>query len=205
MSYNPPKNQTEIVGYHNLMSQENWSKLHPSIQKRFSSQLYESVTYKGEMTEIYLSFAGKLLAQCCRLIGNPLALWSGTNVPIEVKVYPNNNLNGMTWDRFYKYPNHSVNRVKSVKCKQANNQLVEMVGFGFGMELDVTEKNQAIVFESKGYFWSYGKLKIKIAKWLSPGHTVVTQRAISDKRFEFKLEVNHIFLGLIFKQVGEFE
>jgi len=201
---NPPQRSNELSGYQNLLSNGEWSNLHPAIQRRFSTQLHDSVTYQGEMKEIYLSFAGIILAHCCRLIGTPLALYSEINVPMVVKVYPNKKLAGMTWDRFYQYKNAPLNRVRSTKCVLEKNGLVEMVGFGFGMQLDVIEKNGAIIFESKKFFWKSGRIQINIPSWLSPGKTIVSQRALDNDRFEFRLDVTHPVLGKLFKQIGVF-
>jgi len=205
MANNPPNMNNELSGYQNLLSKGEWSNLHPAIQRRFSIQLHNCITYQGEMKEVYLSFTGKLLAQCCRLIGAPLALHCGKNIPIVVNVYPNKKLNGMTWDRLYRYEKSPVNRVKSTKCVLKNIGLVEMVRFGFGMELNVYEEHHAIVFESKRFFWKFRNIKINIPDWLSPGKTVVSQRALDDRRFEFRLDVEHPILGQVFKQVGVFE
>ncbi len=73
-------------------------------------------------------------------------------MPITVKVYPDPILHGMTWDRFYRFSNSKTNRVKSTKCIQEQSGLVELVGFGFGMYLKVSEKDGAICFESQRFF-----------------------------------------------------
>jgi len=208
MSYNPPNFLQGVVGYRNLFSQQDWNKLHPAIQRRFSTDLHNTVTYQGEMETVYLSFAGKLLAQCCRLIGTPLALHSGKNISMEVKVYPNDKLVGMSWDRFYHYKKSPVNRVTSTKCsiKNANNAyLTEMFGCGFGMRLDVYEKEGAIQFESKNFFWKFKNVTLNIPQWLSPGKTIVSQKALDDNRFEFRLDTTHALFGKIFHQVGVFQ
>jgi len=192
------------MSYSALVGEKGWKKLHPEIRERFSNKLHQKVTYKGVMSEVYLSFAGKILALLCRLIGSPLAYYSGKNVPIKVNVYPNEALDGMTWDRFYQFSNQKENRIKSTKCIQKHG-LVEMVGFGFGMELDVYEKNGSIVFESSRFFWQIGKLRITIPDLLSPGKTVVSQQALNSQKFQFKLDVTHPILGKVFKQVGIFE
>ncbi len=79
----PPK--VDLVNrpdYRQLIGDAAWQRLHPAIRKRFSSACSKrSVTYKGVMEEIYLSRMGKLLAHCCRIIGTPLVLYSGKNVP----------------------------------------------------------------------------------------------------------------------------
>ncbi len=208
MTSNPPKLARDITGYRNLFNEKDWSKLHPDIQRRFSIELHKIITYRGEMSEVYLSLAGKLLAQLCRLIGTPLALHCEKNVPMLVNVYPNQELGGMTWDRFYHYKNSPLNRVKSTKCLNHNGieaGLVEMVGFGFGMELKVYEKDHAIFFESEKFFWKFKNIAINVPNWFSPGKTVVSQKALDDHRFEFRLDVEHPILGKVFKQVGIFE
>jgi len=206
---NPPITTQNLFddsfNYPDLLGKQAWQNLHPAIQKRFSVKAHEAVTYKGEMSQVFASFTGKVLAQVCRIIGTPLALHTGKNIPVEVKVYPNNKLGGMTWDRFYHFSKKAVNRVKSTKCLQENTGLVEMVGCGFGMELNAFEKESAIYFESTRFFWQMGKFKIIIPDLLSPGKTVVSQKALNDKQFRFRLDVTHALLGKVFKQVGIFE
>jgi hypothetical protein len=140
-----------MLSYRALIGEKDWCRLHPDIQNRFSvNSAHSKVTYTGVMEVIYLSFFGKLLAQLCRIIGTPLALYSGKNIPMKVNVYHDEKLKGMTWDRLYFYPNRSVNRVKSTKCIRKNTGLIEVVGFG--MYLKVYEQNNAIVFESTRFF-----------------------------------------------------
>ena len=211
----PPRTKTkkdwkQQLNYVDLVGWDNWIRIHPAVRERFSTNAHKAVTYKGVMNEVYLSFVGKLFAQCCRLIGTPLALYEGKDVPIEVKVYPNEKLEGMTWDRLYQYQNKPVNRVASTKCilpgtNKEKVSLVEMVGFSFGMELDVYEKAGAIVFESKQFFWQVRNRKVRLPDWLTPGKTLVTQRAINDEEFEFRLDVRHPVLGKVFRQVGVFK
>ncbi len=131
-------------------------------------------------------------------------------MPIMVKVYPNETLKGMTWDRFYAFPNKPVNRVTSTKVirnKQGGNKasLVELVGCGFGMQLDVTEVKGALRFTSTEFFLEVAGKRFSIPNWLSPGKTIVEQKALSDGLFEFSLVVKHVFLGEVFKQVGVFK
>lgn len=206
MSENPPKvGWPSAIDYRGLIGEQSWQRLHPDIQKRFSPQNADRrVTYRGLMREIYLSPAGILLAHLCRLIGTPLALYPGSDVPMEVRVYPNTKLQGMTWDRFYHYPGKPLNRVRSTKCILPDSGIVEIVGCGFGMHLSVSEREQAIVFESRQFFWQLGGFQIPIPAPLTPGKTIVRQRALDDGNFEFSLDVNHPLLGRVFYQVGEF-
>ena len=155
----------------------------------------KAVAYRGVMHKVELSIAGKLLAHCCRLIGTPLALYAEENVPTDVKVYPDNQEGGMTWDRYYHYAKHKTNRVQSTKRIDDKNGLMEVVGCGFGMWLKIAEERGAIVFTSTGFFWQMGERRFVIPDWLSPGKTVVKQRALDEERFEFSLRVRHPISG----------
>ncbi|MFL0797254.1 MAG: DUF4166 domain-containing protein [Cellvibrionaceae bacterium] len=207
MTKNPPKLQiAEKFDYRSLLGNPAWERLHPAIRRRFSSATSKkSVTYKGVMETVYLSRAGALLAQLCRVIGTPLALYNGQDIPMEVKVYPDENLNGMAWDRFYYYSDKPVNRVKSIKCILANEGLVEVVGFGFGMHLKIFEKNSALYFESTRFFWQFKNVRVYIPDILTPGKTTVWQAAVSEYKFRFSLKVIHPLLGKVFWQTGIFD
>ncbi len=123
---------------------------------------------------------------------------------IDVEVYRNEKLGGMTWDRFYRYANNPLNRVTSTKCILPEKGLIEVVGFGFGMHLKIFEENTALVFESTGFFWQFKGLKVAIPNILTPGKTRVWQEAISDSQFHFNLRVIHPLLGKVFWQTGVF-
>jgi len=206
MTNNQPKVPSNILlSYRSLIGERGWRRLHPDIQRRFSiSSVHSDVTYTGVMEVIYLSFFGKLLAQLCRIIGTPLALYSGKNIPMEVNVYYDEKLKGMTWDRFYFYPNRRVNRVKSTKCIRKNTGLIEVVGFGFGMYLKVFEQNNAIVFESTRFFLQIGRFKITIPRLLTPGKTTVKQQALDGVSFRFSLDVMHPIIKQVYYQTGVF-
>lgn len=192
--------------YRSLIGETGWHRLHPDVQRRFSiDNAHRAVTYEGVMAEVFLSPAGRLLAQLCRLIGTPLALHSGVEVPMEVRVYPDRKRGGMTWERLYHYPDKPLGRVRSTKCIRSDLGLVELVGCGFGMQLAVYEQQRAIVFESTRFFWECGRLRLRIPNLLTPGRTIVKQKALADGAFRFSLDVDHRLLGKVFRQVGVFE
>jgi hypothetical protein len=206
MTKNPRLGESpDVKGYQSLMPKSEWQKLHPAIQKRFSIGYQQPITYCGVMSEVSASLPGLIFAKLCRLIGTPLAPYRGKNVPMKVNVYPNRQLKGMTWDRFYYFNNRPISRISSTKCVQEDGSLAEMVGFGFAMNLRVSQQGGAIQFKSGHYFVKIFNRKIKIPNLLTPGVTKVTQTAIDQQRFEFKLEVNHPWFGQVFKQVGIFE
>ncbi len=195
----------EIHSYRRLLGEQAWSKLHPAIRQRFENIPSSKVTYHGTMDEVYLSWAGLIFAHLCRLIGTPLALYNGKNIPVKVNVYQNSNPEGMTWDRYYSFPKKPVNRVKSTKCITPQGGLVEVVGCGFGMQLKTYENADALVFESVQFYCKFGGFKFVIPDIITPGKTVVSHRALDDNRFEFKLTVIHPIMGIVFHQSGIFQ
>lgn len=197
--------KVQAGSYQQLLGEKAWQRLHPDIQNRFCvNNASCPVVYQGVMHTVYSSKMGKLLAQLCRIIGTPLALYDGVDIPTEVKVYPNPELGGMCWDRFYQFPSRKVNRVKSTKCIHPGGGLVEMVGYGFGMHLKISEQESALCFESTQFFWALRAFKVPIPDWLSPGKTTVKQKALNDGEFQFSLTVKHSLFGRVFYQVGTF-
>ena len=200
-----PATTVNTDNYESLLGHEAWARLHPEIRSRFcATHAHKTVLYRGVMQQVSMSLMGYLLAHLCRTIGTPLALYSGRDVPVDVHVYANDKLGGMTWDRHYYFKNKKVNRVKSTKCITATSGLIEVVGSGFGMYLKISECNGALCFDSTRFFFTFGNKKIPIPHLLTPGHTQVTQTALEHGEFQFKLEVRHPLLGLVFFQQGNF-
>lgn len=206
MTGNPPRLNDDLYsGYPSLLGAAAWRRLHPDIRRRFGGRdAQRAVSYRGTMHEVWMSPAGILLAWLCRSIGTPLALYRGVDVPVTVQVYPDRRRGGMTWDRCYYFAGKKVNRVRSTKCIQPQAGLVELVGFGFGMYLNVTESAAAIHFRSTRFFWRLGRFKIPVPHILSPGTTTVVQTALDDGSFRFQLDVVHPLLGRVFRQAGSF-
>ena len=191
--------------YRSLLGESTWNDLHPHIRHRFSLEyLHRPVTYTGVMERVYLSPAGKLLAQLCRLIGTPLALHSATDVQMHVDVYPDEKRGGIVWERHYLYRHSRPDRVISTKRIYPTCGLVELVGGGFGMYLAISVLDKAIVFRSSEYFWQIGKSRITLPTFMSPGTTTVVQKAFDDGRFQFTLDVDHFLFGKVCQQHGIF-
>ena len=55
-----------------LIGEPQWLSLPAAVRARFAEHA-ASAEYQGTFDEIRASFAGKLLATCCRLLGTPVA------------------------------------------------------------------------------------------------------------------------------------
>jgi hypothetical protein len=200
----PPK-LASPDGYEALLGPAAWARLDPAIRARFcTTAAHRPVTYVGVMHRVEMSMAGRLLAQMLRLIGTPLALHAGRDVPTMVKVYRDTKRGGMTWDRLYEYLDRPHCRVRSTKRIDGDEGLLELVGGGFGMHLATNEADGALHFTSTRFFLELFGRRITIPFLLTPGVTRVSQTDLGDGKFCFELTVSHPLLGRTYYQVGTF-
>lgn len=185
---------------------ENWSKLHPNIQERFARDPLpgEHIIYKGTMHKIRRSFMGALFAHLTRIIGNPLSPYAGNDVPMDVMLFIKQGKKGVYWQRTYYYKNKKPFVVTSVKRESAHGEMMECVGGGFGMLLDVYGEGTELHFKSYLYFCELLGVRIPLPDWLTPGQTHVIHRDLGEGDFVFQINMRHTLLGETFYQEGVF-
>jgi len=183
-----------------------WHQLHPNIQRRFEHEPEsgEVIEYTGKMEIIRRSRMGWLFAKLTRVIGNPLSPYAGQNVQMNVKLSRSNGYPGIYWQRSYFYEGRNPFVVTSLKCENAQGEMMERVGGGFGMKLNVSAEEGSLHFRSTRYFWSAFGLYIPLPHWLAPGCTHVVHKDMEDGSFTFTISMIHPFLGETFYQHGRF-
>ena len=191
--------------FRRLLGAEAWRRLTPAIRARFAHHpsAAHAIVYDGAMSDVRRSRAGAALANLCRLIGTPLAPFAGQNVPVRVKVYDDGH-GGVVWERLYAFAGRRPIAVASTKRADARAGLVECVGAGFGMTLDVYEEDGALHFKSRSYFWQAGSLRIPLPRLLTPGLTHVVHSDLGGGFFCFAMRIVHPLLGETFFQDGVF-
>lgn len=60
----------------------------------------------------------------------------------------------------------------------ADHQLIERIGFGFDLRLNVAVGNGDLRYHSNGHFWQWGKFSLTIADWLLLGTATISEHAI---------------------------
>lgn len=190
----------------NQLGEDAWMRLHPAIRSRFAADPKEGevVAYRGTMHIVRRSKMGWLFAQLTRIIGNPLTPYAGSDVPMDVETTKKRGRNGVYWKRVYYYAGRKPFTVVSVKKESKSGEMLECVGGGFGMVLDVSEENAALHFRSRTFFWQLGWLRVRMPRWLAPGETHVTHEDIGEGKFIFRLSMVHDQLGETFFQEGVF-
>ncbi len=184
---------------------KNWHQLHPQVQRRFNRlpTVENPIIYQGVMDTVTCSRAGWLFAFLTKVIGNPLSPHQGKNIPMTVKLTTHKNKPGVYWQRTYFFPDKQPFCVTSVK-KDDHGRMMEMVGGGFGMFLDVTAENGELHFRSSRYFWKFLGWYMPLPHWLSPGKTHVIHQDLGGGQFRFTITMDHKILKQTFYQTGVF-
>lgn len=189
---------------------KSWHQLHPNVQRRFNRlpSQRQPIIYKGIMEVIERSGAGWLFATLTKIIGNPLSPHQGTDVPMTVELTTKAGHKGVFWKRTYHFADKKPFSVTSVK-KDEKGRMMECVGGGFGMFLDVYAENSDLHFKSTRYFWQFLKWYVPLPHWLSPGETHVIHQDLASShgkgKFRFSITMKHPVLGTTFFQTGVFE
>ncbi len=191
--------------FRSLVGERGWSRLAGNIRKRFADHgISKPVKYGGYMGEVNCSLIGWVFAQCARLIGTPLAPYRGRNVPTDVHVFKDNRTGGTVWERQYKFSGRKPVTVRSTKLFSGKQYLVELVGGGVGMKLNVFEEERKLHFRSICYFWRMGNIMIHIPDFLTPGTAHVVHTDEGDDCFRFTMTIRHSWFGTTFFQDGVF-
>lgn len=188
--------------FRGLLGEAAWARLPAPARARFAAHA-EPRCYQGSMS-VRASRLGWIIAQLCRLIGTPLAPWTGEATPVEVRVAPDPR-GGLAWDRFYAFEGRPPVLVTSRKLMTRKGELIEIARGGLGMRLVVLEDGGALRFRSMGYIWRVFGVYIPIPGFVTPGEADVVHRDIGSGRFVFSMRFIHPWAGETFFQSGIFE
>ncbi len=191
------------VDFHRLLGGPAWRSLPYAVQQRFGPAAHlRPVRYCGEMV-VRASAFGWLIAQACRLLGTPLAPWTGEAVPVAVDVYTDAE-GALVWDRTYAFQRRGQVKVTSRKVLGRHGELMEVIHGGLGMTLSLTAEGGALHFRSIGYFFQIGGLRLPIPGLLTPGAAHVVHEDQGGGWFRFTLRFVHRLAGETFFQTGLF-
>lgn len=194
------------IRFRALLGPARWAALAPAIRARFSKRLAggRTAVYAGVIGETRMTRTGWLLAQAARVVGAPLPLESGAGLPATVAVTEDAIAGGQFWTRVYGRRRGFPQVIHSSKRFRGPTGLEEYLGHGLGMALTLRADGTALHFISDHYFVQVGRVRLRLPRWLSPGTTTVSHIDLGDGRFTFRLEVRHLWLGVLVRQAGVF-
>jgi hypothetical protein len=189
-----------------LIPEGDWAALPAAVRRRFSKRLGDGNTavYVGKVVETRMSRAGWLLAQALRLIGGPLPTARKAGVPAVVSVTEDEGSGGQIWTRLYARRRGFPQVIHSCKRFCGPTGIEEHVGCGVGMTLKVAVEDRALVFRSGRYFVDFGRRRVVLPAWTTPGALTVRHCEEVGEGFIFTLEIVHPRLGLLIRQVASF-
>ncbi|MBT5432432.1 MAG: DUF4166 domain-containing protein [Alphaproteobacteria bacterium] len=194
---------TRDTSYQGLLGHRAWMALDPAIRERFAKR-HDHRAFYGTMRRVALSPGGRVLALISRLFGSSLFPGTGRDIVTLIAVDGGAGDAAGHWERSYLLPAGHRFTVHSTKRLDAQDGLLECLGRGFVMKLDLRAEHDALHFVSTGYEWRCGPLCIALPDALSPGATHVVHRELGGGRFRFSLSITHPWFGLLAFQEGDF-
>ena len=182
-------------------------KLPETVKRRFSKKLGTgySVIYKGYIQYTHLNRMGRLLAQILRPLGAPLPLdTDNDNQAAVVTVTEDLKGGGQFWTRQYGRRDGFPQVIHSTKQFAGPTGLFEYIGYGIGMSLKLNVENEALNFLSDQYFLGFGKWRLPLPKWMTPGQLNVGHADHGEGWFEFTLKLVHPVFGKLVDQSAMF-
>ena len=182
-----------------------FARLPEMVQARFGRHgpHHAPIVYRGMMEKVEASRLGRLIAFAARLIGNPVVVARGRNVPCTVTLYPDDKLGGTVWHRCYGFADgHEV--AATTKRRGDDGGAIESFSGLFGMPLDIREVTGELHFITDSYFAEWRGWRLTLPRWLSPGRLTVVHRDEEDGWFRFIMTLEHPLLGVLLHQDGVF-
>jgi hypothetical protein len=188
--------------FRQLLGDARWAALPQSVRARFGRKALatQTISYVGEVVECRMSLVGTLLANLCRLIGAPLPLSTDTGVATAVCVTEDAAGSGQFWTRQYSRRDGFPQVIQSSKRFAGPTGLEEYLGLGFGIALCLRVADDALFFESDHYFWRAGPLRVRLPRWLGPGHLSIGHVDCEHGWFAFTLALTHPWFGELIRQ-----
>lgn len=184
---------------------DSWHTLCDGIQKRFDADPTpkKPLAYKGTMTKVWCSAYGKLLAYLSYFTG-ALLPYCGENIPVDILVFTKDDLPDIFKRRNYFFPSKKPFLFKSNMRLGKQNQVMEYVGFGLGMIIQIEAREGNLHFYSNHYFLQLGTKVITLPSFLTPGETYLVHENLSDESFRIEITINHKLFGPMYYQQGVF-
>ncbi|MFT6332184.1 MAG: hypothetical protein ACJAW3_000512 [Lentimonas sp.] len=111
---------------------------------------------------------------------------------------------GICWQRSLRFENKMPITVSSLKIVDPKHGLMERVGNGLHMKLNVYEEGGNLHFVSNKYFIKIRKYYMPLPALFTPGQLNVAHIDEGNGRFRFRMSLDHKYFGQTFYQDGIF-
>ena len=184
-----------------------WERLAPVVRRHYALTVDGTAhaSIRGVMDEVHHNLPALPLLWIWRLFG-ALVMHRGRRVPVTVRNWVEGGSPAvMRWHRTFHFPGQAPSTFRSTMEHVAGEEIVEVVRFGLGIRMAMSESGGAMVYEGRGYRWRVGRFTLNLPEWLILGHGRIVEEAIDETRFRIVFEMCHPLWGRTFAYSGEFE
>jgi hypothetical protein len=153
--------------------------------------------------QVDFSTIGKLFITASRLL-DALVPYRGSEIPVRVRNWSRADSSAMFWHRTFRYPGRSPVIFQSRMEYVGDRHIVEYVKYGLGIRMRLSAEGESLRYDSRGYQWKLGPMRLYIPDWLLLGKAVIRETPISEQAFRVDFEINHPLWGRTFEYSGEF-
>jgi hypothetical protein len=157
----------------------------------------------GEMEIRHPRLAWPLLAMG-RLFG-ALVSHRGRDVPVRVENWTERGSPAMHWHRTFSFQGKPPHIFRSRMEYVTGDEIIEYVRWGLGIRMRLSQRNGALIYDSIGYQWDIGPVRLRVPDWLVLGRARITEVPLGENRFAVDFQIRHFLFGEIFAYAGEFE
>jgi hypothetical protein len=179
---------------------DDWHKLPAVIQRHYHISGGQQSRLQGTMEIAYPGYLYPLV-WLIHLFGG-LVLWRGPAVQANVDKTADGGI--LHWQRSMTYPDGKIDYFRSQMHFAAAHELIETIGFGFGLRLKVEVRNGDLLYRSQGHFWRWGRLQLNIPDWLLLGSATISEHAVSAEEFYLDFTIKHPLWGVSYSYRGRF-
>jgi len=179
---------------------DDWHKLPAVIQKHYQLIGEQQSCLEGTMEIAYPSYLYPLVWLIHMLGG--LVLWRGAAVHAEVDKSADGEI--LQWRRTMTYADGKIDYFRSQMHYLDKHELIETIGFGFGLRLNVSVCNGDLLYRSSGHFWRCRSYRLNIPDWLLLGTATISEHAVSEDEFYLDFTIRHPLCGLTYYYRGNF-
>lgn len=189
-----------------LLGSAAWKRLPQRVRNRFATSVAagEQVVYAGVMERVEANFFGKIVAWAGLLAGAPVVTKTGHNVTCDVCLFHDDRRGGTVWQRNYQFAGKK-HTAATTKRADVNGMGLECFGRGFGMKLNIFERDGALCFVSRQFYVEVLGWRFVFPKILQPGCMEVVHRDLDGGKFRFSMTLRHRVFGMMLYQDGVFE
>ncbi|VAX10902.1 hypothetical protein MNBD_GAMMA26-1025 [hydrothermal vent metagenome] len=184
---------------------QQWPSLGSAIRRHYDlpPNTDTNLVVEGIM-EVVHSPIGKLFVTVSRMF-DALIPYKGRDIPVTIQNWSKPDSDAMFWYRTFCFPGKDPIVFHSRMEYAGDNDIVEYVKYGLGIRMRLSTEGETLRYDSQGYQWDLGPLKLHIPDWLLLGKAVIREIPISEKAFNVEFEINHPLWGRTFGYSGQFE